>query len=87
MSRTPTPGWIIGECSEHATDKSRDYTLKTNDDLAGDNASPLPSGDVAAVGFNLPGKIRDPLPTEGVAFRQAMADQGDAEDKLSFVRR
>ena len=87
MSRTLTPGWMIGEASEGQGDKARDYTLKTNDKLAGDNASPLPSGDVAVVGFNLPGKIRDPQPSEGVAFRQAMADQFDAEDKLSFTRR
>lgn len=87
MSRVGTIGYVIGEMSEHEGDKSRDYTLKTNDKLAGDNASPLPSADVAVVGFNLPGKIRDPQPSEGVAFRQAMADQLDSEDKLSFTRR
>jgi hypothetical protein len=87
MSRELTPGWLIGESNEHDGDKGRGYTIKTNDKLAGDNASPLPSGDVAVVGFKLPGEIREPTIAEGTSFRQAMADQGDAEDRLSFKRR
>lgn len=87
MSRELTPGWLMGECAEGSLMKGRGYTLETNDKLAGDNASPLFADDVASVGFDLPPKIRDPKPAEGVAFRQAMADQLDQEDKLSYKRR
>jgi hypothetical protein len=84
---TLTLGFALGEGSEGDSEKGRDYTQKTNDGLAGDNASPLPGADVACVGFKAPGKIRDPEIGEGVASRQAMADQLDAEDRLSFKRR
>jgi len=87
MSKLPTLGFMIGEAQEGEEARGRDYTIKTNDGLAGDNASPLPSGDVAAVGFKPPGTIREPRASEGVAFRQAMADQCDTEDRLAFNRR
>jgi hypothetical protein len=88
MSKTAmTLGFVIGECLEGEDAKGRDYTLKTNDGLAGDNASPLPTGDVACVGFKPPGEIRKANAADGLAFRQAMADQGDDEDRLSLSRR
>lgn len=87
MSRELTPGWLIGESEEGRLAKDRGYTIKTNDKLAGDNASPLPGGDVACVGFKLPPSIQKPSISEGLAFKQEMADQLDDEDKLSFKRR
>lgn len=88
MSKTAlTLGYVIGENQEGEDGKGRDYTLKTNDTLGGDNATPMPSGDVACVGFKLPGEIRKATVADGVAFRQAMADQGDDEDRLSLSRR
>lgn len=87
MSRMLTPGWAIGESVEGRLKNDRGYTLKTNDMLAGDNASPLPGGDVASVGFKVPPSLAEPTLGIGCAFRQAMADQLDEEDKLSFARR
>lgn len=87
MSRALTPGWMIGETAEGRLKKDRAYTQETNETLAGDNASPLPGGDVACVGFKVPRTIMEPTLHYGVAFRQAMADQLDEEDKLSFSRR
>ncbi len=87
MSREMTPGWLLGESEEGRLKKDRGYTIETNDKLAGDNASPLPSGDVAVVGFKVPKTIQEPDLQYGLAFRQAMADQLDDEDKLSFKRR
>lgn len=89
MSRTITPGWMIGQGIEGRLEDSREYALKTNETLAGDNASPLPSGDVACVGFKLPATITKFTIEDGrsTAFRQAMTDQLDEEDKLSFARR
>jgi hypothetical protein len=84
---TATAGFQIGEASEKVTEVGHDYTQKTNDSLGGDNASPLPGADVAVVGFKPPAKIRDPELAEGIVSRQAMADQGDAEDRLSYRRR
>ena len=87
MSTLPTLGYMIGEAMEdHSLDK-RGYTMKTNDTLAGDNATPLPNGDIACAGFKQPENSRDPAPAEGVSFRQAMADQGDKEQKLALTRR
>jgi hypothetical protein len=82
---TMTLGFALGEAAEDTS--GHKYTEKTNDGLAGDNASPLPGADIACVGFKTPPKIRTPEIDEGVAFRKAMADQGDAEDRLSFKRR
>jgi hypothetical protein len=87
MSTLPTLGFMIGESMEDHDLKKRGYTDKTNDCLAGDNATPLPSGDIAAVGMKAPPQVRTPEPAEGVSFRKAMADQGDQEQKLSFTRR
>jgi hypothetical protein len=84
---TLTIGFAMGEASEGESERGRDYTQKTNEGLAGDNASPLPDADIACVGFKPPAKIREPELDEGVASRQAMADQLDAEDRLSFKRR
>lgn len=84
---TLTLGFALGEASEEKTERGHDYTQKTNDGLAGDNASPLPAADVACVGFKPPATIRTPEIGEGVASRQAMADQGDAEDRLALHRR
>lgn len=87
MSTLPTPGFAIGEAMEdHSLDK-RGYTQKTNDTLAGDNATPMPCGDIACASLTQPVNSRTPAPAEGVSFRQAMADQGDKEQKLSLVRR
>lgn len=87
MSREQTLGWIIGESMEDRLAKDRGYTIKTNDKLAGDNASPLPGADIAAVGFKIPGSLQEPVIADGVAFRQKMPDQLDDEDRLSFKRR
>jgi hypothetical protein len=87
MSQLPTLGYMIGEMSEDHDLKKRGYTDKTNDRLAGDNATPFPTGDVACVGFEPPAQVRTPEPTEGYAFRKAMADQGDKECILALTRR
>lgn len=88
MSTLPTLGYMIGEMSEDHSLKERGYTQRTNDKLAGDNASPMPgSCDIAAAGFKQPENVRDPDPAEGVSFRKAMADQGDKECRLSLTRR
>lgn len=87
MSTLPTLGYMIGEAMEDHDLKKRGYTDRTNDKLAGDNATPFPCGDIAAVGFEPPAQVRTPEPAEGVAFRKAMADQGDQEQKLALTRR
>jgi hypothetical protein len=88
MSKTTlTLGYAIGEVQEEQNYPGRDYTLDTNEKLAGDNATPMPAGDVACVGFKLPRELRKPTIADGVAFRQCMADQGDDEDRLSLSRR
>lgn len=87
MSQLPTPGFCIGEMNEEITRKGRNYTNKTNDNLAGDNASPFPRGDVACASFKAAPIERKIEPAEGIAFREAMADQGDEEGKLSLTRR
>lgn len=87
MSTLPTPGFMIGEMLEDHDLAKRGYTDKTNDNLAGDNATPFPMGDVATVGFEPPPQVRTPAPAEGVSFRKAMADQGDGEQKLALTRR
>lgn len=87
MSRLPTLGCMIGEALEDHDLAKRGYTDRTNDCLAGDNATPFPHGDIAAVGFTAPPQVRTPEPAEGIAFRKAMADQGDGECKLALTRR
>lgn len=87
MSQLPTLGRLIGEMSEDHSLTKRGYTDKTNDSLAGDNATPFPCGDVAVVGMKAPAQVRTPEPAEGIAFRKAMADQGDLEQKLALTRR
>lgn len=87
MSQLPTLGRAIGEAMEDHSLTKRGYTDKTNDCLAGDNATPFPEGDVATVGFKAPEQVRTPAPAEGVSFRKAMADQGDGEMKLALTRR
>lgn len=88
MSRNVTTlGFCIGEANEGQQADKRGYTEATNNTLAGDNATPLPSGDVACAGFKPPRTLREPEIGEGVSFRAAMADQHDDEDKLSFARR
>lgn len=82
-----SPGFLIGEAFEGDAAKGRGYTQKTNDNLAGDNASPLPYSDIAAVGFKQPENIKDPPLYDGVSFRKPMADQFDEEDRTSFKRR
>jgi hypothetical protein len=78
---------MIGEAMEDHSLTKRGYTAKTNDTLAGDNASPMPCADIACAPLKQPQNSRTPAPAEGVSFREAMADQGDLEQKLSLVRR
>lgn len=87
MSTLPTLGHAIGEALEDHSLTKRGYTMKTNDTLAGDNATPFPAGDIACANQNQPENSRTPAPAEGVSMRQAMADQGDLENKLALTRR
>lgn len=87
MSKEITPGFLVGEANEGDSAKGRGYTQPTNDKLAGDNASPLPFSDIAATCFVKPENTTDPAPSDGIAFRKAMADQFDEEDRVSFKRR
>lgn len=68
----------------------RGYTQPTNECLADGNASPLPGDDVAYAQdarLHKPENKTEPPLDQGISFRQAMADQCDEEDKLSYRRR